>query len=103
MSFFTNLRADRLIAEIKGAEPASNREALEKLSRLGSSAIPRVIDALATADKQETAGFVNVLASLLDNRTFASIAAGLADGNQRTASGVAAALASSRNYPASML
>jgi serine/threonine-protein kinase len=103
MSFFTNLRADRLIAEIKGAEPASNRDALEKLSKLGSAAIPRIIDALATADKQETTGFVNVLASLLDNKTFASVAAGLADGNQRTASGVAAALASSRTYPPSML
>ena len=103
MSFFTNLRADRLIAEIKGAEPATNRDALEKLSKLGGAAIPRVIDALATADKQETAGFVNVLSSLLDNRTFAVVAAGLADGNQRTVSGVAAALASSRSYAANLL
>ena len=58
MSFFTNLRADRLIAEIKAADAGdANREALEKLGKLGGAAIPRVIDALATADKQETAGF----------------------------------------------
>jgi eukaryotic-like serine/threonine-protein kinase len=105
MSFFTNLRADRLIAEIKAADPADGggRQALEKLGRLGGAAIPRLIDALAQADKQETAGFVSVLTSLLDNRTFPTVAAGLADGNQRTASGVAAALSASRNYAANLL
>ena len=61
MSFITNLRADRIIAEIKATEeggPTANVKALERLARLGASAIPRVIDALASADKQETAGFV---------------------------------------------
>ncbi|HWJ06232.1 MAG TPA: HEAT repeat domain-containing protein [Steroidobacteraceae bacterium] len=104
MSFFTNLRADRLIAEIKAAEPGNGHRApLEKLARLGPSAIPRVIDALANADKQETEGFIAVLTSLLDNRTFNAVAQGLTEGNQRTVGGVAAALSRSRNYPASQL
>jgi serine/threonine-protein kinase len=104
MSFFTNLRADRLIAEIKAAEAGNgHRELLEKLTRLGPSAIPRVIDALANADKTETAGFVAVLTALLDNRTFPAVAAGLAEGNQRTVGGVATALSNSRNYAANLL
>jgi serine/threonine-protein kinase len=106
MSFLTNLRADRLIAEIKATEESSaavNGKALEKLARLGPSAIPRIIDALANADKQETAGFVSVLSSLLDQRTFPAIAAGLADGNQRTVAAVTWALSSGRVYPANLL
>jgi eukaryotic-like serine/threonine-protein kinase len=84
MSFITNMRADRIIAEIKATEasgPAGSSKALEKLARLGPSAVPRIIDALASADKQETAGFVSVLSSLLDAKSFPAIAAGLADGN----------------------
>ena len=42
MSFFTNLRADRLIAEIKAADGVEgHRATLEKLVRLGPAAIPR--------------------------------------------------------------
>jgi serine/threonine-protein kinase len=104
MSFITNLRADRLIADIKAAEAGGDpRELLEKLARLGPSAIPRVIDALANADKQETAGFVAVLTSLLDNKTFPTVAAGLADGNQRTVAGITTALANSQRYAPSLL
>ena len=66
-------------------------------------AIPRIIDALANADKQETAGFVAVLASLLDNKTFPAIAAGLVDGNQRTVAGITTALANSQRYAPSLL
>jgi HEAT repeat protein/tRNA A-37 threonylcarbamoyl transferase component Bud32 len=106
MSFLTNLRADRLIAEIKATEEngaAGDSKALERLAKLGPSAIPRIIDALASADKQETAGFVSVLSSLLDQRTFPAIAAGLVDGNQRTVAAVTWALSSGRNYPANLL
>src|SRR5687767_10888417 len=104
MSFFTNLRADRLIAEIKAAETGNgHRDLLDNLTRLGPSAIPRVIDALANADKHETAGFVAVLTALLDNRTFATVAGGLTEGNQRTVAGVAAALSNSRNFAANLL
>jgi serine/threonine-protein kinase len=106
MSFITNLRADKLIAEIKATEdngPAGNTKALEKLAKLGASAIPRVIDALANADKQETAGFVSVLSTLLDQKTFPLVASGLVDGNQRTVAAVTWALSTGRNYPASLL
>ena len=93
MSFFTNMRADRLIAEIKAADDSDDhRESLEKLARLGPSAVPRILDALASADKRETTGFVAVLTALLDDKTFPLVAAGLTEGNQRTVAGAAAAL-----------
>jgi serine/threonine-protein kinase len=104
MSFLTNLRADRLIADIKASDGADeHRATLEKLVRLGPGAIPRVLDALASATKQETTGFIAVLTALLDHRTFPLVAAGLTAGNQRTVAGAAAALSSSRNYPAAQL
>ncbi len=104
MSFFTNMRADRLIAEIKAADGVEgHRATLEKLVRLGPAAIPRILDALASADKQETTGFVAVLTALLDDKTFPLVAAGLTEGNQRTVAGAAAALSSSRNYSAGHL
>jgi eukaryotic-like serine/threonine-protein kinase len=106
MSLLSNLRAERLIAEIKasGDTPESDtRKALDKLAKLGPSAIPRIIDALANADKQETAGFVSALSSMLDARTFPVVVEGLKDGNQRTVAAVVWALSSAKNYPASML
>jgi serine/threonine-protein kinase len=104
MSFITKLRADRLIADIKAAEAGDDpRGLLEKLARLGPAAIPRVIDALASADKQETAGFVAVLTALLDNKTFPIVASGLADGNQRTVAAITTALANSQRYVPSLL
>src|SRR5512134_182437 len=106
MSFFTHMRADRLIAEIKATGGSDNTEArktLEKLAKLGPSAIPRVIDALANADRNETAGFVGVLANLLDNKTLPQVVAGLADGNQRTVSAVTAALSTARGYSPQLL
>jgi len=106
MSLLSNLRAERLIAEIKAAgdTPESDtRKALDKLAKLGPAAIPRIIDALANADKQETAGFVSALSSMLDARTFPVVAEGLKDGNQRTVAAVVWAMSSAKSYPASML
>jgi len=106
MSFFTNMRADRLIAEIKATgegDAAETRRTLEKLAKLGPAAIPRVIDALANADRHETAGFVAVLAALLDNKTLPLVVAGLADGNQRTVAAVTAALTTARGYSPQLL
>jgi len=101
MSFITNLRAERLIAAIKAAgspdAPAAVRS-YEKLAALGPSAIPRIIDALASADNQETVGFVAVLGALLDNKSLPAVAAGLVDGNQRAVTAVTTALSAGREY-----
>jgi serine/threonine-protein kinase len=106
MSFFANIRAERLIAEIKATSDGTerdNRKTLDRLSKLGPAAIPRIIDALANADKQETAAFVSVLTAMLDNKTFPAVAEGLKDGNQRTVAAIVWALGSSKNYSPQLL
>jgi eukaryotic-like serine/threonine-protein kinase len=106
MSFITNLRAERMIASIRAAgdpaAPAASK-AFDKLIDLGPSAIPRVIDALASADNRETAGFVRVLTTLLDNKSLPAVVAGLADGNQRTVAAVTEALSMARGYNPQLL
>jgi len=106
MSFLTNLRAERLIAEIKAtgsADPQAAQQSFERLGRLGPAAIPKIIDSLANADRHETAGFVAVLASLLDDKSLPAVVAGLDDGNQRTVAAITWALSSARGYNPQLL
>jgi HEAT repeat protein/tRNA A-37 threonylcarbamoyl transferase component Bud32 len=101
MNFLSALKADRLIAQIQGADdPASPaaRKALERLRRVGPGAIPRIIEALGHADRRQTVEFVEVLTELTSERTFAQVARGLADASPRTVSGTAWALSSSQNF-----
>ena len=54
MGFLSNFRADSLIVKIRTlANPAhpEAQAALAKLVKLGPSAIPKIVEALATADK----------------------------------------------------
>jgi eukaryotic-like serine/threonine-protein kinase len=106
MSFFSDLRAERLIAEIRGFGDPSHPEsqkAFQKLAKIGPGAIPKILDALAVADKKETASYVDILSQLIDNKTFPILAEGLADGNARTVAAVSWALANSRNYSPTLL
>ncbi|HMK85342.1 MAG TPA: HEAT repeat domain-containing protein [Steroidobacteraceae bacterium] len=106
MSLFANYRADRLIAEIKsGANPASpeGQKALEKLLGLGPSAIEPIVLALATAEKRETAAYIEVLAKLIDAKTLPQLLKTMGETNGRAVSGIVWALCSSRNYPTSAL
>ena len=106
MSLFANYRADRLIAEVKssgnpGSPPA--QKALQKLIALGPNAIDPIIDALTSAEKKETPVYVEALARLIDSKTLPVLLRHLAEANGRATSGIACALSSSRNYPATSL
>ena len=106
MSFFSDLRAERLIAEIRGiGDPLhpESQKAFQKLAKLGPGAIPKILDALAVADKKETASYVEILTQLVDNKTFPILVQGLVDGSPRTIAAVGWALATSRNYSPSLL
>ncbi|MBP6515262.1 MAG: HEAT repeat domain-containing protein, partial [Steroidobacteraceae bacterium] len=106
MSLFTTFRADRLIAEIREAgdpKGASAQKALARLKGLGAAAIPRIIEALANADKRETLAFVEVLTALADNKSFPLLARALGDGNPRVNAAIAWALSSSRAYSPGLL
>src|ERR1700732_5293151 len=106
MSFFTNLRADRLVTEIRSAtDPASpaTQKAIARLKELGPSAIEVVFGALPDADKTATVAFVDVLSSLVTPKSFAQFMRGLVEGSPRVVSGISWALTSSRNYPPHLL
>ena len=106
MSFFANFRADRLLAEVKSSgDPAGPlaQKALAKLVGLGPSAIEPIVSALTSADKRETLVYVEALAQLIDAKTLPVVLKTMAEANGRAVSGIAWALSSSRNYPASAL
>ncbi len=104
MSLFANYRADRLIAEVKSS-PGSPlaQKALEKLIALGSDAIDPLVEALSTSEKRESTVYVEALSKLIDSKTLPHLLKTMSEANGRGMSGVAGALSTSRNYPASAL
>jgi serine/threonine-protein kinase len=106
MSFFTTLRADRLILQIRGATNVMAPEiqkAIAKLKQAGPGVIEPVIAALPEADKQATVAFVDILASLATAKTLPQYTQALVQGSPRVIAGVAWALTSSRGYPPHLL
>src|SRR6202789_661263 len=106
MSFFTNLRSDRLIQQIKSTNDLMSPEtpkAIGKLKDLGPGVIESVIAALPEADKHATVAFVDVLSTLASAKTFPKYVQALVQGSPRSIAGVAWALTSSRGYPPNML
>src|SRR6185437_2805677 len=86
MSFFTNLRADRLITEIRSSTDSGNaatQKAIAKLKDLGAGAIEPVFAALPDADKNATVAFVEVLGGLVSQKTFPQFVQGLIQGSPR--------------------
>jgi eukaryotic-like serine/threonine-protein kinase len=106
MSFFTNLRAERLITEVRSAtsptDPAALRAAA-KLKELGSGAIESILAALPDADKNATVILVDALSALVSVKTLPQMLQGLVEGSPRVIAGISWALTSSRGYPPHML
>src|SRR5262245_5945860 len=101
MNFLTALQADRLIAQIREeADPSSanGKQLFAKLGKLGASAIPKILEALASADKRQTTEYVEILSSLVSDKTLPLITRGLADGDPRTVSATAWALAGNKRF-----
>jgi serine/threonine-protein kinase len=101
MNFLTGFQADRLISQIsEEADPTSPgaKVAFEKLGKLGTAAVPKILEALGAADPRQTVGFVDLLAKLTSDKTLPAIMRGLADSDPRTIKGTAAALAASKKY-----
>jgi HEAT repeat protein/tRNA A-37 threonylcarbamoyl transferase component Bud32 len=106
MSFFTNLRADRLITEIRSSTDPANpgtQKAITRLKDLGAGAIEPVFAALPEASKTATVAFVEVLAGLVSQKTFPQFIRGLVEGSARVIAGISWALTSNRNYPPHLL
>ncbi|MFI4891558.1 MAG: HEAT repeat domain-containing protein [Steroidobacterales bacterium] len=106
MSFLSNYRADRLIAEIKsGGNPTGPvaQKALARLVGIGPSAIAPIVAALNSADKHEMMMYVEALGQLVDAKTVPVMLAMLAENKGRAASGISWALSSSNAYQPNVL
>jgi serine/threonine-protein kinase len=106
MGFFTNIRADRFITELKVATDVAapqTQKAIAKLRELGPGAIEPVTAALADADKIATVAYIEVLTGLVNQKTFPKFIEAMVTGSPRVVAGVAWALSSSRAYPPTML
>jgi HEAT repeat protein/tRNA A-37 threonylcarbamoyl transferase component Bud32 len=101
MNFLNAYRADQLIAQIREeADPSSanGKKLFAKLGGLGSSAIPKILEALASADKRQTVEYVELLSALTNDKTLPLVTRGLADGDPRTVSGTAWALSTNKRF-----
>jgi HEAT repeat protein/tRNA A-37 threonylcarbamoyl transferase component Bud32 len=101
MNFITAIQADRLISQVQDqADPTSPvaKKALQKLAKLGTGAIPSILEALVSADRRQSAEFAEILGALTSDKTLHLVARGLADSEPRTVSGTALALSSSNRY-----
>jgi HEAT repeat protein/tRNA A-37 threonylcarbamoyl transferase component Bud32 len=106
MSFFTNIRADRFITELREAKDVAapqTQKAIAKLRDLGAGAIEPVTAALADADKIATVAFIEVLTGLVNQKTFPKFIEAMVTGSPRVVAGVAWALSSSRAFPPTLL
>ncbi len=106
MTILGGFRADQLVnqlvAEQKPDSPAA-KKLISRIKKVGGKVIPKAIDALALSDKSHTMVFVDILSSLVSDKTLEMYREGLADGNERVVSGTSWALSSATNYNANSL
>lgn len=106
MKFISTLKAERSIAQLlaeRDPQTPNARKALESLRRLGADAVPKLIDAFATADRDHLTALVQTLSATVSDRTLRDVVAGLGHGNARCVAGTASALASTTNFDANQL
>jgi serine/threonine-protein kinase len=106
MSLLGGFRADQLVNQLvaeQKPDSASAKKLVDRIKKIGPKVIPKAIDALALSDKSHTMVFVDILSSLVDDRSLEMYKEGLADGNERVVSGTSWALSSSTNYNANNL
>ncbi|GMU67887.1 MAG: hypothetical protein AMXMBFR37_02200 [Steroidobacteraceae bacterium] len=106
MSFFSTLRADRLITQIistKDPHDPETQKAAARLKSIGAGALEPLFAALADADKNATVVLVDVLTSIVNAKNFPLFTRGLTEGGPRVVAGISWALSSSRTYPPHLL
>ena len=102
MNFYNSYKADQVISLIREeADPSSanGKKLFARLEGLAPGAIPKILDALASADKRQTVEYVEVLSRIISDKTLPLITRGLlAEGDPRTVSGTAWALSTSKRF-----
>ncbi len=101
MKFIRSMQADRQITQLvalRDHEHPDAKKAIARLKSLGGPAVPKIIEALADADRNQTVTFVDILGELLDARTLPYFIDALSHENRRVLSGVAWALTSKKTF-----
>ncbi len=91
MGLVSEFRAGRLLQKIMTTDDLGGpqaTQALEKLKELGKSAIPHIVQALASADREQREALSGLLATLLDNDSLPAFIQGLSDPNTRIVNAV---------------
>lgn len=103
MSLLHNYKANKAISTIQSSNPASTetKEAVARLKKIGSPAIPKLIDALAESEPHST--IENLLSLMLSNTTLPAYVNGLADDDKRVISSIMRILGTSDTYDANRL
>ena len=64
------------ISEESGPSTPAAQKAFAKLLKLGAGGIPKIFEALAMADKKQTAEYVDVLSKLITDKSLMLVARG---------------------------
>ncbi|HEY5654362.1 MAG TPA: hypothetical protein VIS04_00890, partial [Woeseiaceae bacterium] len=106
MAILAGFRADQLISQLvsePSASTAKAQKAVAKLKSLGPAIVPNIIEALATTDKEHTSTLVNIMASLVSDKSPKYFVDGLADGGERVVAATTWALRNSHDFDANAL
>ncbi len=80
MKMFSALKAEKNLTRLfeeRDCRTAAATKALSNLTGLGQAAVPVIVRSLSTTDKKQTIALVNVLADLVDERSFPLFVEGL--------------------------
>ena len=106
MKLLSTIKAERCISQFLSETDVNSpaaRKAAEAMKRAGPAAIPKLIDALPTADKEQTSVIVDALSAQVSDKTLREYTEGLTHNDQRSINGVAWALSSTDRFNANAL
>ena len=72
MSLLGGFRADQLVNQLvaeQKPDSTSAKKLVDRIKKIGPKVIPKAIDALALSDKSHTMVFVDILSSLVDDKS----------------------------------
>ena len=101
MGLISDFRVGRLVERVLSAENVQSEKVADTLTKLreaGKPAIPHIIEALSTANKDQRAVLTPILVTMLDNSTLSLFAKALADKNPRIVNAITGLLQQAGAY-----
>jgi HEAT repeat protein/tRNA A-37 threonylcarbamoyl transferase component Bud32 len=101
MNLLARMQADKLIAELTAVDAQDLQRAdalMERITRLGAGAVPRLLEALRGADRHQMMVLAEPLGRLLNEKTLRHYREALKNSDPKVVQGAAWALCSRRSY-----